>query len=248
MADFLESMLDGSEDTPVIVTEAPAAEPVAEAPAPEPVEPAAEVQAETVPEKQDGKFIPIGALMDERDKRKAAEERIRQFEAQQPKQAAIDPYDDPQGFAAEQQRLMDERVTQMRFEMSDRFARQQYGDEATKAAIEWGQSRAQSDPVFAASYMRENDPIGWMVQQHQRDGLLSQIGDRSLDDFVRDYVTQNGEKLGLTAPVAATPVIPTNVANQAPKPAPPRSIASDAPASGNPATSSADFVASILSR
>lgn len=239
MADFLEEVFPEEAAPPPIDEPTPEPEPVAEAVAPEPVAP--EPQPE--PEAPKPGYIPIAALMDERDKRKAADERIRELESRQSKPVEMpDPYDDPTGFAERQQQIVDERVNGMRFEMSDRFARQQHGGEATDAAIEWAKSRAQADPVFAASYMREQDPIGWIVQQHKRDGLLSQIGDRSLDDFVRAFVAENGDRLGLGAPVAAT-AQPVASQQQALRPAaPPRSIASDAaPASSAPTDAAAEF-------
>ena len=74
----------------------PVPEPVAEAPAPEPVTP--EVQTERGPEEPKPGYVPLAAMMDERDKRKAAEERATRLEqAQQTAPQAIpDAYDDPE--------------------------------------------------------------------------------------------------------------------------------------------------------
>jgi hypothetical protein len=228
MADFLDQAFPEAEapEAEVVETPNPVPETVAEAPAPEPVIP--EVQDVVVPEKPEAGFIPIAALMDERDKRRALEERIRQFESQQPQAqpAMPDPYDSPEEFAAAQQAIVDQRITQVRFEMSDRFAKQAHGEEKVSAAVEWAKGKAESDPVFAAGYMRDPDPIGWIVKQHDRDGLVSQIGDRSIDDFVKDYISKNPGLIGVPVPAAVAPVAAT--LQPAPKPAaPPRSIAGD---------------------
>ena len=188
------------------VTEEAVAEPEPElTPEPEPV---------AEPARPEPGFVPLSVVLDEREKRKALEARVRQFEQQRPQQAP-NPYDDPEGFAAHQQQLVEQRLTQERFAMSDMFARQQHGAEAVESAVQWAQDRAQADPAFAMSYMRQQNPIDWIVQQHKRDQTLGAIGDRPLDDFVRDYIDKNPDKFG-PAPVAAA----ASVAAQ-PKPAVP---------------------------
>jgi len=244
MADFLDQTFpEDPQVEPEVIAPEPVLEPVAEAIPPEPVAP--EVHEHTAPEKPEPGFIPIAALMDERDKRRSLEERIRQFESQQqPVQPEMpDPYDSPAEFAAAQQALVDQRITQVRFEMSDRFAKQAHGEEKVSQAVEWARAKAEADPVFAAGYMRDPDPIGWIVKQHDRDGLVSQIGDRSIDDFVKDYISKNPGIIGVPAPAAVAPVAAT--LQPAPKTAmPPRSIASDSsPISAKEPAAPADFSA-----
>lgn len=205
------------------VTEAEGAEP--EAPEitpeqvaedqPEPEQPR-EAVAEPAPtnepqhQRPEAGFVPIAAMMDERDKRRALEAQLAEYQRQQAAQpAAPDPFDDPQGFAQYQNAQVEQRLTQERFAFSDRFARKEYGAETVDKAVQWAQERAQQDPVFAQSYMRESDPIDWIVQQHKRDSMISQIGNRSMDDFVRDYLAQNPGLISQTAPVAAAPVAVT---------------------------------------
>lgn len=200
--------------------EQPIEQPVEEAPVEELIEPVEEPQAEPVvaPEKPEAGYIPIAAMMDERDKRKAAEARLAQLEQQQQQApAAPNPFDDPDGYAEHQARMVEERLTQERFAMSDMFARQQHGAETVEKAVEWASARAASDPAFAMSYMRQQNPIDWIVQQHKRDALLSDIGDVSkLDDwFAREAAKRGYAAVG--APVAATGDLPV----AQPKPAVP---------------------------
>jgi hypothetical protein len=99
--------------------------------------------------------------------------------------------------------------------MSDQIARQQHGAEKVDEAATWAMERAQSDPIFAAQYMREAHPIDWIVRQHQREGLLKQIGGDP-DDYVRRRAAEMGL---IAAPASATPQAAT------PQPAPAKQAA-----------------------
>jgi hypothetical protein len=232
----IEALIDGKvnpalEPEPVAAIAEPAVVEEPSAPEPQP-EPAPEPAAK----EDDQRTVPLATLLDVRDERNELKRRLAEMEARQapPSEPAQmpDPTDDPQGYAS----WLDSRVQQAevatRFQTSDLIAKQQHGAEVVEAAGAWAMERAKTDPVFASAYMREAHPIDWIVRQHKRDGLLSQIGDRSLDDFVKEYVAQNGEKLGLTAPNAAVVIPAPAGAQQAPKPAsPPQSLAS-APSRG----------------
>jgi hypothetical protein len=221
MTDVLSEVFAEPEAIPPEVVEAPqeqvVVEPVVEAP---------------LPEKQPG-MVPIAALLDERDKRKAAEARIKTQEA--PQVVIPDPYDDPEGYYQHTQSQIDQsRVTQ-RFETSELIAKQAHGAEVVDAAATWAQEKAKADPSFAAMYMRESHPIEWIVQQHKRDGLYSQIPQdvTSLDEFIEREIA----KRGLTAPIAPIGVQPALKAAE-----PPRSIATDtSPASNVVVDPIADF-------
>jgi hypothetical protein len=223
---------------PIVETapEAPTVEPVAqpeEQPEPSP-EPIPEVDAP-----KETKQVPLATFLDQRDELKEVRRRLAEFEAStRERPAAPSPFDDPEGYAAYTQQVVDERLTQERFAMSDMFARQQHGAETVDSAVEWAQSRAQSDPAFAMSYMRQQNPIDWIVQQHRQSEVLGQIGNRPLDDFIQDYIAKNPGKFA-SASVSAIPV--ETAMQPAPKPqAPPKSIAGDAsPTASAPADPSA---------
>lgn len=246
--DFLESVLGEAEPVaPVEATEIqPAAEP---APVEQPAPVVPETPQEPVPQEAqqvqpDGRFVPISAVLDEREKRQAAEARARELEARQQPAQRPDLLDDPDGYEAYLAQELNAGLARQRFEMSDVMARQAHGAEKVDAAVAWAQARAQTDKPFAASYMQKPHPIDWIVQQHQRDALLSDIGD-NLDD----WFTREAAKRGYapqSAPVAAAPVA---AVPPAPKPvAPPRSIASDAPASAPAVSDETDFIKGLLTR
>ena len=228
--DFLGGMI--AEEEPVYTdteTVAPV-EKAVEAPAqPEPEQqPDSEPAPTPEPEapKDEQRTIPLATALNWRDEAKEYKRKVEQYEAQQ-RQAPqrIDPFDDPEGFAAQQQQMVEQRLTQERFALSDRFARKEHGAEAVDAAVAWAQQKASQDPTFAAGYMREADPVDWIVQQHKRDALLSDIGDPSkLDDWFEREAAKRGFAKQ-SAPVAAAPAA---VVQPAARPAPPpRSIASE---------------------
>lgn len=183
------------------------AEPVVEESQPEP----------EAPVEREEKSVPLPTFLDMRDKQKEAERRAADLErqlaearaAQQTQPQAPDPFDDPQGYQQFQSQQVQQAVVAQKFDMSDLIARQAHGDEAVESATAWASERAKANPAFAAEYMRERHPIDWIVRQHKRDSLLSQVGEDP-DEFVR----RRAAELGLIAP-AAPAVEPQQVATPA---------------------------------
>lgn len=227
--DFLGGMI--ADEEPVVAepqdvapVETVVEEPVTPEPTPEP-EPAPEPTPEPEAPREEPRTVPLATFLDQRDELRELKRRQAEWDAQQRQpQQRIDPLDDPEGFAAQQAQFVEQRLTQERFAFSDRFARKEHGAEAVDAAVQWAQDRAQSDPAFAMSYMREADPVDWIVQQHKRDALLSDIGGNVDDWFAREAAKRG--YAATSAPVEAVPVAAT--VQPAAKPAPPpRSIASE---------------------
>lgn len=253
MADFLDGVF--SEKPPV---EEPEATEVAQEPQQEPVEP--EPQAEPAPEptpepeqpavqEAEARNVPLNVVLDERDKRKAAEaERDRykqqweEAQARQTPQNAPDPYDDPQGFAAFHEQRFQQGLVQQKFQMSEVMAKQAHGAEVVDAAAQWALEKAKTEPAFAAAYHQQAHPLDWIVQQHKRDAIMSDIGDN-----VDDWFTREAAKRGYApAPVtAAAPAVAPQVRQNAPTP--PRSIAGDAaaPTAAAPTDERAGFLANF---
>ncbi len=228
MADDLDNVFpDEPVETPEVIEEPQVVvdEPAEVVPEPEP-QPAA---PQPEPHRPEPGFVPIQALLEEREKRRAAEEASQRYQAQQQQFQRPDPLDDPDGYEAFQVNYLNQQLAAQKFEMSDMMARQAHGTEVVDTAIQWAQQKAQGDPVFAASYMRERHPIDWIVQQHKQAGLIEQIGNRSMDDFVREYLTKNPQIVAQPQPVqqqAAAPVkVPRSLANQGAGPSDVRDIA-----------------------
>lgn len=252
MADFLGAVLSDAEPPAPVETipPQPMAQPApTEQPAPIAPEKPQEPVIEAALQKPEAGHIPISALMDERDKRKAAEARLAAFEASQQPVAHPDPLDDPEGYNAYLNSQLEGRLAQERAGMSNVMAVQAHGEEAVKSAVGWANERVQSDPVFLLAWQHafkhEPHPIDWVVRQHQRDAMVSGLGTvSSLDDWFQQEAAKRGY-VSQSAPVAAAPIA---AVPPVPRPAaPPVSIASEAPASA-PAHNdvAADFLGSIL--
>ena len=232
-SDFLDDI-----DTPEAEV---AAEPKAETPK-EPEQPASEPETpvaeqpkpEAAPEpvQADGKpepgFVPFGAVLDERDKRKRLEAELEDMrkQRQQPQEPAQlpDQFDDDFVPALTQQ--FEERFYQQTLQMSERFARTQYGNEATDAALAWASKKCDADPYFNAQVKSSGDPVGFAVQQFQRDQIVQSVTPNDFEEFKAWKAAQAGLQQQ-SAPSAQTPT-------SAPQPKPPKSLAS-APSAG-PAT------------
>ena len=198
-----------------------------------------DIVVEVKPEPED-RAVPLPTFLDMRDRATAAEKRTKELEQAQAEfnskpQSVIDPFDDPEGYHRQQQEQLSQALTAQRFQTSELIAKQAYGLEVVDAAAVWAEEKAKSDPMFANAYMREAHPIEWIVQQHKRDGLVSQIPSdvNSMEEFIEREIA----KRGLTAPIAAPAVQPVLKSAE-----PPRSIASDAsPASNTVVDPTAEF-------
>jgi len=215
-----EAIAPANDQPPVETVETP--ELVAEQPQPEPEQPQVE------PPQEESRQVPLATFLDQRDELKRWKQEaevLRQQVSQKPKQEIPDPLDDPHGFAAHQNEHVEQRLVEQRFEISDVIARQQHGSEAVEAAGKWATEKAKADPSFALSYMRQQHPIDWIVQQHKRDAMMSDIGSDP-DEYVRRRAAELGF-IQAPAPSAAPAAQQQPVA----QPTPPKSLAA-APGTG----------------
>lgn len=162
-----------------------AQEPI-EAPAEQPVEaPVAEIPPGTVTipaPKADPGFVPIGAVLDERDKRKKLESELEQLRQKQPspQPEPIDPWTDLDGALSQRDQQYQAMLYQQKMQMSQRFAEIQHGKEAVDAALAWGRAKCDADPIFNQQVLTSDDPVGFALQQYQRDQIASTV---TMDDF-----------------------------------------------------------------
>ena len=208
--------------------EKPAEEP--KEPASEPDKPAAEQPAgETVnvqPEKPEPGFVPFGAVLDERDKRKKLEaelDTLRKSSQKPPEPVELpDQFDD--NFVPALTQRFEDQLYKQSLQMSERFARSQYGEETTKAALDWAYARCETDPYFNAQVRASGDPVGHAVREYQRNQIVESV---TPDDF-EQFKAWKAAQADLQKPAPAQE--PNVSAKQ-----PPRSLAS-APSAG-PASS-----------
>lgn len=158
-----------------------APEPEAEA-VPEPTpEPVVEPQPEAKPDPQ---HVPITALLDERDKRKALEAELEKFRtAQQPPQEqpkVPDMFDDPEGFAAYQRQLVEQNTVNTKLDISEEMARDKFGDEDVDKAKEWALAQFAARPGLQQEVLRQRHPYKYVVEMYRKEQIASQF---SSDDY-----------------------------------------------------------------
>lgn len=220
MADELDKAIsevfDGdTAPAPAEPTPEPAKEPVE--PQPEPAQPQPdEPKSEPQPEAKEEHVVPLAKYLDQRDELKELRRFKAEQEAKATPQAAPDPDDDPKGFAAYQEQQFQARLTQQKFEMSQVLAAQSHGAESVETALNWAEEKAKADPTFVAGYMSEPHPVDWIVRQHQRDTLVSQLPNdvSSLDELIERKIAERAGA-SAAAPAAIVPPAPTPAA---PKP------------------------------
>lgn len=204
---------------------------IAQAPAETPAEPAqalAPEPASVAPPAPETAHAPITALLDEREKRQAAErkaqeyqQRLAQYERQQQPQAVPDPYEDPEGFASYQQAQLDQRIYATNLQWSRRIAEVQHTPEVVGQAHEWGVTRCNEDPFFNQKVQTSPDPYGFVIAEWKREQLLNGVQPDEFEQF-RAWKASQG------APQPAPALVPT------PQPSPPpRSMASLPSAGGS---------------
>jgi hypothetical protein len=216
----------------------PAPEPVeapAEAPAPvetPPVETPAPVEAPQPEPRAEPGHVPINALMDERDKRKAAQaeaEQLRREIAQRNAQPTPIPsvMDDPEGFQNYVQAQVRQAEWNSRVELSHRFAATAHAD-VLEPAKEWFEQEAQKNPLLAAEFQRSPDPFDLVVTKYRQSQALSHLGGKSFEEAAQAWAIQQG----YVATGAPSAPATAQASTPAAQPAPTRSLAALASAGG----------------
>lgn len=205
-------------------SEAPA--PAEQITAPEPVTPVAPPSPG---------FVPLSAVLDEREKRQALERQLQELQRkQQPAPVAPDVTSDPKGWQAAQDARYQKYEMDTKMQMSGRFAAAHYGQDKVTAAMEWGRQQNSDDNFFGSKFTAQSDPYGWLVEQHRQAQALGMLGNKTPEDWALEYaVAQGFVKPDVTQsqqqPAAAQ--APVSQAAQQ-RPAPPRSIVNAPPAGG----------------
>lgn len=197
-------------------------------PTPEPEPEPASSQPETQQTQQPG-FVPLAAVLDEREKRQKLERDLEEaravlarFNQQQQAGEAPSIYDDPVAYQQSIEARLEAQAFQIREQMSERFATQVHGAEALEAAKQWGIETAKNDPYFKARFVSQADPFGWLIAEQQRDLVAKDPA-----AFARKWAEENGY-----APIPQQAQQPAPVQPVARPAAPPRSIASAPSSSG----------------
>lgn len=172
--DKLEFLGDGPiQETPAEAPEPVEAEPQ-EAEAPEAdtgEEEAAPPVAE--PKPQD---VPLTAMLDERDKRKKAEMRAKELEAQlksmeAPQSQMPDVIEDQAGFTAALDQRVEQRFNQFKVQMSNRVATEKFGADVVAETMEF----FNENPQLSHQFIAEELPMVSAVEFYQRQKFMSSV-------------------------------------------------------------------------
>ena len=183
-----------------------ATEPQAEQPA------APEAPAAPQPQQPPPGFVPLAALQEARQQLQAAR--------QAPPPPAPDLYEDPEGYQAH----VEQERHRVNLEWSQRWAAEKHGAELTATVMEWAKTRADQDPAFNQRALQNPDPVGFAMQEYQRDQALALF---SKPETVQAFLAWQSQTQTPQQPQAIT--APAPIPPQ--QPTPPRSLAS-APAAG----------------
>lgn len=230
---FTSALAPASEAAPAV------AAPLAEAPAAIPPAP--------VPEPT---VAPIAALLDERDRRQAAERALeaatarateaerwrQQQEAQANRQPIPDRATDPEGFDAYQRQQFNTALYDQKLEFSRTTAELRHGPEVVEKAFGWGLDRCNRDPHFNEKVRESRDPVGLVVGEWRRDQMLASLGNdpTRVEAFIAWEAAQKTDPSAAQAPApAAAPATQTPpAAAPAAAPVAPRPSLAAAPAAG----------------
>lgn len=186
---------------------------VALQPEPAPVSQPAPAPAAEQPKPEPG-HVPLSALMDERDKRKAAEDRARALEEQQP--AKEPAYLDPD---------TENALLQLRLNTSEELVRDKEGDETVDAAKAWAIERFKTSPAYQAEVLAKPNPYKFVVAEHKAHLKLQATQDIDLSDLDAFKAWKAAGGTSAAPPAQAQQPPPTQQAS------PPRSLA-QAPSAG----------------
>jgi len=205
----LDAALGAPQPQPEVAPETP---PGPQAPVEAAPPPAPEPDAGETPSLQAG-HVPIAAMLDEREKRQAAERRARDLEdwKRQQEEVFAQPLPPDQVLAA--QRYQDN----LRY--SRKFAERQFGKELIDQVHQWAYDRAERDPYFNAEMAAHDDPYEAAVLAYNHEQVLQAVSPADLEAF-RAWKAAQAQAPGET-PALQTPARANHVA---PKP-PPVSLA-----------------------
>lgn len=128
----------------------------------------------------DAQKVPYQALKAEREKRQRLEQRLRELEqaekGQKSEGEAPDPLEDPKGWEKKQQERLEQQILNERFNTSEMFARQQYGEREIDEAVEAFKELAAKDATLAAKMRANPHPYGFVMETVKKERMLSEIG------------------------------------------------------------------------
>jgi len=175
--------------------------------------PAAPPPPQPAPTPPEPGHVPISAMLDEREKRQAAERRLADLEAQRQPPPPLEPT-----------QALEQALYVQNLKVSRKFAERQYGPETIATVHDWAARRCDEDPHFNAQMRAADDPYEAATQAYNRDQIVAKVSPERLAAFEAWEAAQAAAQA--QAPNPSHNPCPSTVA-----PAPPRSLA-NAPGNG----------------
>jgi hypothetical protein len=187
--DTLAFLSGGTEDTaaaPSPAPEAPSATPEGPPRGPdgrfasrEPASDAggAAASAPAAPRPEPG-HVPLSAVLDERERRQAAEARLAEYEALQ--REAVAQAQDAELPPAER---VEHALYAQNLRASRRFAEREYGKGAITALHDWAVARCDADPFFNQQMLASEDPYEAAYRAWQSEQVLARVSPTDLADY-----------------------------------------------------------------
>ncbi len=140
---------------------------------------AATVREEPAPEPAvEPGHVPIAAMLDEREKRLAAERRLAEVEAE--RKAAQAQARAAQAPAEERQAL---QMFALRRDLSRELLASKHGEEEARALEAWGFEKCEADPQFNQQVLAARNPYEFIRQARARERLLAEVSPDDLEDY-----------------------------------------------------------------
>lgn len=160
--------------------------------------------------------VPLSAVLDERERRQAAEKAKADLEAEL---LRVREQRMPQELEPEQAQALASYQQNMRF--SRKFAEREYGKDVIAEVHDWAIQRCDTDPIFNQQIFTSEDPYETAYQAFNREKILAEVNADELAAFKAWKAAQADAQ----APATQIPQQPNT-------PPPPRSLASASNAGG----------------
>jgi uncharacterized caspase-like protein len=173
--------------------------------------------------------IPITALLDEREKRQAAERELQQLRAwrqEQERKAREAAAQAPDFYSDPDQRLQFERqqfqasLWNERLNMSEALARDKFGDETVDRARDAFQAAVAQNPALAVELQSSAHPYAFVVNWYKRQAVLAEIGTdpeawkaRQIESIKEQLRQELMAEMQQTQPVLPKPRLPGSLAS-----------------------------------
>lgn len=162
-------------------------------------EPAQKAQArEAEPQSADPAkpgYVPIDALLNEREKRQEYERRLSEIEQRdrQAKFKAPDPIDDPEGYYKHQQQAIEQTRISVKLETSEELMRDKLGDAEFDKMADWWRKQVETNPYLVQQGLQQRNPWKFVHDQFKRNSVLSEVGS-DLDSYRQRIIAEERAK------------------------------------------------------